>query len=93
MNKTFNENTRRLALRSTSGYCSYDGCNNRATEFHHKMPNTKTNQKIYPLFLQSIFNCFPICNDCHMSKPKIKISYALANSYEEWLNDYINNSR
>lgn len=91
--KTFSDKTRVMMLVSANGYCQYQGCYNRATEFHHKMPNTLVNQKLYPLFLQSPFNCLPICSDCHMTKPKIKINESLAAAYEEFLNDLSENTR
>ena len=89
----FSQQVRDLVFRVTHGFCEYQGCCNRATEFHHKVANTKVNQKLYPLFLQSIFNCMAICNDCHMTKPKVKISDSYAEAYEIYLTDLKKNTK
>lgn len=88
--KTFSPRTREMMLRVSNGkcQCSFE-CVKQVTEFHHKLPNTKVNQKLFPLFLQSPFNCLPINNDCHMSKPKIKVSESEATVFEEFLKDLI----
>ena len=78
----FSQEVREKALYITGGYCEYDGCLKKATEFHHMLSNTKTNRNLFPRFIDSIFNCMPICNDCHMSKPKVKISERRAEMYE-----------
>ena len=91
--KTFSAKTRAMVFTASHGYCEYDGCHNKATEFHHMLPNTKVNQKLYPNFLQSPMNCMAICNDCHMTKPKIKIYENKALAYEVFLNDINKNKR
>ena len=84
--KTFSPKTRELALRMANGYCQCEKiCTEKAEEFHHKLPNTKTNQKLYPLFLHSIFNCCAINHGCHMNKPKPKVTIQEAAAYEEFL--------
>lgn len=89
--KTFSEHVRSLAIFMTNGFCGVEGCHKKATEFHHKLANTKVNNRLFPLFIHSLFNCLPICNDCHMSKPKVKIYEKDAIAYEEYLRDYIKN--
>ena len=91
--KTFSDNTRCMMLTANNGYCAYPGCFNKATEFHHKFPNTTVNQRLYPLFLQSPFNCMPICNDCHMVKPKIKIREQEAIAFEVFLQEISNDNK
>ncbi len=65
----FSEDLKNKVLDIYGGFCANFNCTNMATEFHHIVPNTEVNQKLYPLFLQSPFNCYPICHDCHMTKP------------------------
>lgn len=84
--KTFPDYVRELALLKSNGYCQCsDGCAKQATEFHHKLSNTKVNQRLFPIFLQSIFNCCPINRDCHASKPLPRISEREAKFYEMYL--------
>ncbi len=84
--RTFSPKTRELALRMSNGYCQCSpDCVEKVTEFHHKLPNTQVNQKLYPLFLHSIFNCCPIAHGCHMNKPKPRISAMEAAAFEEFL--------
>ena len=84
---TFSNEVRESMLGAFNGYCQCsESCVMKATEFHHILPNTKMNQKLYPLFLQSPFNCCPINRDCHSSKPKVKIRENLVIVYEEYLN-------
>jgi len=91
--KTFSKKTREAVLRASNGRCSYQDCLNMATEFHHMLPNLVYYQNLFPLFLQSPFNCMAICNDCHMTKPKVKVKENFAIVYEEFLNDLSKNTR
>jgi hypothetical protein len=45
------------------------GCHNRAEHIHHVVPNTKVNRKLYPLYIDSPFNQYPLCSICHEKKP------------------------
>lgn len=84
--KTFSKEIRESMFKSSNGYCQCSRlCAKRVTEFHHKFPNTEVNNNLYPLFMQSPFNCLPINTDCHMTKPKIKIEENLVIAYEEYL--------
>lgn len=84
--KTFSSRTRELALNTSNGYCKCNPtCTEKATQFHHMLSNTKVNQKLYPVFLQSIFNCCPINHNCHMTKPLPKISNQAAAAFETFL--------
>lgn len=64
----FTRQLKESCLEVRAGYCWNKNCYNRVTEFHHLVPNTQTNRKLYPFFICSPINCFPICNDCHMNK-------------------------
>ena len=95
MKPNFSEYTRRLALKMQNGYCMVVGCMNKATDFHHRFSNTKLNNKKFPLFVQSIFNCFPICRKCHDDYGNfeyIKITDSQAECYEEWLEKFQSNA-
>ena len=83
----FSEEVREIAMTYLSGgFCMCSpSCNRRATEFHHKLANTKGNREKFPLFLQSIFNCCPINHDCHMSKGLPRILEREAVAYERYL--------
>lgn len=85
----FSETVKREALEACNGYCSNDGCINRVVDFDHIMPNTKSNNNLFPLFIQSIFNCMPVCRDCHTNR-KFKITYQWAEKYENFLQRLIN---
>jgi 5-methylcytosine-specific restriction endonuclease McrA len=68
--------------------CANKGCFNRVEHFHHIIPNTEVNNKLYPLYLQSPFNCYPICSTCHLNKPlPIKPPERLIILFEEWLSE------
>ncbi len=83
---TFSPETRALAVRLGNGYCQCSvGCTESAQEIHHKLANTKVNQKLFPLFIQSVFNACPINHGCHMTKPLPRISAHKAGIYEEYL--------
>lgn len=59
----------RAEMMEAHGYrCSIDS-RHPATQMHHIKPNTKVNQKLFPIYLQSPMNMFPICADCHLTKP------------------------
>jgi hypothetical protein len=51
------------------------------------LPNTETNNKKYPLFMQSPFNMLGINQACHDTAViySHKITYPLAQVYEEYL--------
>lgn len=83
---TFSPEVRRLSALASNGYCQCSAdCVEKATEFHHRVPNTKVNQQLYPIFLQSIFNCCHIAHGCHMTKPLPKMREADAAVYEIYL--------
>jgi hypothetical protein len=81
-----NDITRELAFQLANGYCMHDWyCTEKATEIHHKLPNTIANKKKYPLFIESIFNHCPINHDCYMTKTLPTITEEQAKIYEKWL--------
>lgn len=88
---TFSPRTRELALSMSHGrcQCSVD-CVKPVTEFHHKCSNTKVNQRLFPIFLQSIFNCCPIARSCHMEGRGPKITVVEAAAFEAYLYEITN---
>lgn len=86
----FSGKTRELALRLSWGKCQCsEECVLPVTEFHHKCANTKVNRKLFPLFLQSVFNCCPINHGCHMTKPLPRITSNEAGVFEEFLQSIV----
>lgn len=70
-----------------NGYCAHEKCHRKVHSIHHRVPNTKANQKLFPLFLQSPFNAVPLCEYCHREFAHFyKISYKVAELFEQWLN-------
>jgi hypothetical protein len=69
MKGSFSDKTKEIMLEAYNWVCATKGCFERVEHFHHILPNTDVNNKLYPLYTQSPFNCFPICSICHMNKP------------------------
>lgn len=68
--------------------CCSDQCTKLATDIHHIKQNTKTNRKLFPLFLESPFNKLPINNNCHLNKSLPKSpSDLMCSVYEKYLKD------
>ena len=58
------------------------------TDHHHKLPNTKYNQKRFPLFLQSPLNDGFCCREDHeecAEHPELNITEQEAEVFEEFL--------
>lgn len=92
MNNTFSTEIREAIYGFTHGYCQIPNCTNEATELHHRLPNTISNQKKFPLFLQSPFNAFLICKHHHENYSLfkwLKITEKQAEIYEKYLNGEI----
>lgn len=84
-----NKDMKFLLTTAHGNYCKCsEDCMKIATDIHHILPNTKTNRKKYPLFLESPFNKLPINNGCHLTKalPK-KPNDLLCSIYEMYLTD------
>ena len=83
--KTFSKTTRELVRDAQHGRC--DHCSSNAiTDYHHRVPNTKTNNRLYPYFLHSIFNCVGLCRNCHDNcKHNYNILPDMAMAYNVWL--------
>jgi len=71
-----------------NGYCCVKNCIKKIHSFHHKLPQTNYNQKNYPLFINSVFNCAPVCSKHHKNcrkYPELNITEVEAEVYEKWL--------
>lgn len=87
---TFSQTVREAEANAHSGYCRVKPCIERIHSFHHRLPNTKANNKNYPLFLQSQFNCAGVClrhHEHHASVPGLDISEREAAAFEAYLRD------
>lgn len=87
---TFNNIVRESVLEAYNGYCCVDGCYEKAIECHHALHNTEINQKLYPLFIQSVWNCKPVCrkhHDSYRQFSELNITTKLARVYEQYLKD------
>jgi len=87
LNPGFDYQVRDIAFEMSNGFCQCSKeCILPVTEFHHKLSNSKVNAQLYPLFINSIFNCCPINHNCHLNKtPLPHISEREAKAYEEYL--------
>lgn len=88
MHKTFSEYVRTLVIEAQNGYCFIPGCHELINDMHHCVPNTEYNQKRFPLFLQSPFNCRGLCREHHDRYTEyecLEITFRQAEIYEEWL--------
>ena len=71
-------------FRAQHGYCHR--CNLKVRELHHRLPNTKTNRKLFPLFIDSPFNLVGLCGDCHTNhKEEYDVTEDMAVVYEAFL--------
>ena len=87
--KPFPENIKMAVYEAQNGVCAVEGCLGYIHSFHHCKPNTKTNNKLYPLFTQSIFNCRGVCSEHHTNYAQWNITDALCRAYEEWLEQFM----
>ena len=77
----FPKRVRELIKEGQRGYCYL--CDRKIVDIHHRVPNTKTNEKVFPLFLQSIFNGVGLCRECHEKRTKdVRITHDMAKVYE-----------
>lgn len=86
MPKGFSIEVQRNILEAQNGYCAVKNCYEVIEDFHHCLPNTKANRKLYPLFIDSPFNCKGLCRPCHINRSHLfRISDKEARMYEDFL--------
>ena len=89
LTKGFSEETRQAVYGAQNGRCKI--CVEPIVDFHHKLPNTKINRKLFPLFINSVFNCAGLSRDCHTNKSYLfKVTEKEAQMYENWLKKLAN---
>jgi len=82
----FPRGIKEAVLEAIGGKYRNKDCLEKAVEFHHVISNSKVNQKKFPLYLQSPFNCYSICYDCHHNKPlPKKPTELMIQVYEDYL--------
>ena len=80
----FSMETKRAIARGQHNYCA--GCEKKIVDIHHKVHNTATNRKLFPLFIQSVFNGVGLCRRCHQDSAEVFcISLDMAVEYEQEL--------
>ena len=83
---TFSPEVREQMWFVSAGYCQCKPeCVKTIMEYDHIVPNTVPNNRLFPLFLHSPFNCKPINQACHMQKGKSSITLTQASVYEKYL--------
>ena len=80
----FSTETRNSIARGQQGYCYL--CTNKIDDIHHKVHNTETNRKLFPTFINSIFNGVGLCRQCHQDRfSECDITLDMAVEYEQAL--------
>ena len=73
-------------MRRQGFYCAIGntiGKKYKVTDMHHRLHNTKTNRKVFPLFINSVFNMWMVNNGLHLQNPSAgKISLLVAKEIE-----------
>ena len=91
MSDTFSQEVREDVMEAQNYRCAYPKCSDSIHSFHHKVENTKTNRKLFPLLIQSVFNCVALCYHHHDKYCyEFKISEKLAMVFEKWLEKITN---
>ncbi len=84
MFKGFSEELKQEVSTAQNGKCYL--CTKPIVDYHHCLPNTEVNRKLFPAFLNSPFNCRGLCRHCHeQRKAELKISENEAAMYELYL--------
>ena len=87
---TFSVEVKEAMLAAYGYHCAMPDCSDLAEHFHHIVANTEVNNHNWPLYIQSPFNCYPICSTCHMNKPlPCKPSERLIQLFEEYLRSLV----
>ena len=80
------QEVREVVATMFNGYCGCDpDCQEKATEIHHIISNSKSNVRKFPNFINSVFNLLPVNHGCHMTKNIGNITEKQATIYEEYL--------
>ena len=86
--KGFSRGVKKEVGTAQRGFCML--CLNKIDDYHHKLSNTVVAHKLFPLFVNSPFNCVGLCRECHQQHPsQLRISIPTAAMYEHWLAERI----
>jgi len=84
----FPRDVKEMVCQAQHGICKC--CNKPLVEFHHIIPNTKTNRKLFPHFIDSPFNCAGLCrkdHECANSLFREWLTLDIAIMYEGYLKE------
>jgi hypothetical protein len=86
---TFSKEVRDAIYEAQNGRCKL--CLDGIDDYHHRISNSITNQKLFPLFLQSVFAAVGLCRSCHESEAiyLLKITMKEAMAYENYLAELV----
>ena len=86
---TFSEKVKQAIKSAQNEFCKVPKCHESIDDYHHCLENNKPNNKLFPLFLHSIFNCVGICRGHHQGpeKEQFKISVKFGYIYEKYLRE------
>ena len=83
---TFSKETKLQIVEAQNHKCLL--CSDPIVDIHHKLYNTKPNNKLYPIFVNSILNAVGLCFSCHTHrKHELNIPYKIAGAYEKYLRE------
>jgi len=77
-------------FKAQHGYCGEEDCLGNATELHHRISNTVTNRKLFPLFIDSPMNLIGLCEYHHKltGRTGYGIQEDVAMVYESFLKEH-----
>lgn len=83
----FPDQVKRDIFECQHGICKVLNCYDPIVDFHHCLPNTKVNRKLFPLFLNSPMNGKGLCRRDHEQNSHLfRITEKEAVVYEAYLN-------
>ena len=86
--ETFPDDVKQAVNEAQNGYCLEQGCLEPIHSYHHKLPNTEANRKLFPLFIHSPFNCAGLCLNGHTNNAaNFTVTLQEAGMYERWLEE------
>ena len=62
----FSEEVKMEIFEAQNGFCKL--CTQLISDFHHRLENTSSNRKLFPLYVSSVFNCVGLCRECHIAR-------------------------
>jgi len=82
----FSPEVKQAIMQAQHNYCRVLNCCEPIHSIHHKLRNTAVNRKLYPKFIQSVFNAVGLCFSCHTNNTHLfNITDGEAKIYENYL--------